>query len=79
MSVLPNIDAKAYSLSAIIVGYLLIDQSTPAEQNALGGWFMLVGQLLSTNSAQQQLLNNRNKTSNSTNRHIVNDDNLHTD
>ncbi|MCI8778623.1 MAG: hypothetical protein HFI87_05690 [Bacilli bacterium] len=76
MSIIPNVNAKAYSLSAIIVGYLLIDQSTPAEQNALGGWFMLVGQLLSTNSAQQQLLNNRNGTSNSSNRHIVNDDNL---
>lgn len=79
MSVLPNVDAKAYSLSAIIVGYLLIDQSTPAEQNALGGWFMLVGQLLSTNSAQQQLLNNRHGTSNSLNRHVVNDDNLNND
>lgn len=79
MSVLPNVDAKAYSLSAIIVGYLLIDQSTPAEQNALGGWFMLVGQLLSTNSAQQQLLNNRNGSSNSSNRRIVNDDNLNND
>ncbi|MCI9435107.1 MAG: hypothetical protein HFI86_07560 [Bacilli bacterium] len=76
MSIIPNVNAKAYSLSAIIVGYLLIDQSTPAEQNALGGWFMLVGQLLSTNSAQQQLLNNRNGTSNSSNRHVVNDDNL---
>lgn len=76
MRIIPSIDAKTYSLSAIIVGYLLIDESTPAEQNALGGWFMLVGQLLSTNAAQQQLLNNRNKTSNSTNRHIINDDNL---
>lgn len=76
MSIIPNIDAKAYSLSAIIVGYLLIDQSTPAEQNALGGWFMLVGQLLSTNAAQQQLLNNRNGSSNSSNRHIINNDNL---
>lgn len=76
MSIIPNVNAKTYSLSAIIVGYLLIDQSTPAEQNALGGWFMLVGQLLSTNSAQQQLLNNRNGTSNSSNRHVVNDDNL---
>lgn len=79
MSIIPNIDAKVYSLSAIIVGYLLIDQSTPAEQNALGGWFMLVGQLLSTNSAQQQLLNNRNGSSNSTNRHVINDDNLNND
>lgn len=76
MGINPNIDAKTYSLSAIIVGFLLIDQSTPAEQNALGGWFMLVGQLLSTNAAQQQLLNNRNRTSNSSNRRIVNDDNL---
>ena len=79
MSLVPNIDAKTYSLSAIVVGYLLIDQSTPAEQNALGGWFMLVGQLLSTNAGQQQLLNNRNGTSNSANRHIINDENLKND
>ena len=45
-------------------------------QNSLGNWLMLVGQALCTNSAQQQLLNNRNKTANEYNSHIINDNDL---
>ena len=33
---------------------------------------MLIGQVLSTNSAQQQVINNRNNTSNQSNQHIIN-------
>lgn len=76
MSFVPNINSKAFTLSAIVIGYILLDEATPAEQNSLGNWFMLIGQVLCTNSAQQQVLNNRSGTSNSTNRHIINDDNL---
>lgn len=47
---LPNIPAKTFSLSAVIVGYLLIDDLTANEQNALGNWLMLVAQVLSTNA-----------------------------
>ena len=76
MKLIPNISANAYTTSAFIIGLLLCDELTPAEQNSLGGWFMLVGQTLSTNAGQQQLLNNRNNTSNNYNSHIINDNNL---
>lgn len=69
----PNIPAPLFDLSAIIIGYILIDDLTPAEQNAVGSWLMLMGQLLCTNSAQQQVLNNRNNSSNSSNDHVIND------
>lgn len=76
MKIVPNISAQAYTISAFAIGLILCDDLTPAEQNSLGNWFMLVGQALCTNSAQQQVLNNRNKTSNESNRHIINDDRL---
>ena len=76
MNLVPNINANTFTLSAIIIGYILLDGSTPAEQNSLGNWFMLIGQVLCTNSAQQQVLNNRTGQSNQKNRHIINDDNI---
>ncbi len=79
MNLIPNINAPSFTLSAIAIGYILLDGSTPAEQNSLGNWFMLIGQVLCTNSAQQQVLNNRTGQSNSTNRHVINDDNLKDD
>ena len=56
---LPNIPPKLFSLSAIIVGYLLIDDSTANEQNALGNWLMLVAQVLSTNAFYRQVMQER--------------------
>ncbi len=73
MRLVPSTPAGEFILSTIIIGYLLIDEMTPTEQNSLGNWFMLIGQVLSTNSAQQQVLNNRTHTSNRSNRHVVND------
>lgn len=75
MNLIPNISAKQFTLSAVIIGYILIDDSTPAEQNSLGNWFMLIGQILCTNSAQQQVINNRNNTSSNTNKHTINSNN----
>lgn len=79
MNIVPNINANVFTFSAIAVGYFLIDQLTPAEQNSLGNWFMLVGQVLATNASQQQVLNNRNNASSSSNMHVVNDNNLNAD
>lgn len=79
MNIVPNINANVFTFSAIAVGYLLIDQLNPAEQNSLGNWFMLVGQVLATNASQQQVLNNRNNASSSSNMHVVNDNNLNAD
>ena len=47
---LPNISPKLYSLSAVMVGYLLIEDMNYEEQNAIGNWLMLVAQLISTNA-----------------------------
>ncbi len=76
MKLVPSVSAPIYTTSAFIIGLLLCDELTPAEQNSLGNWFMLVGQALCTNSAQQQVLNNRSNTSTQYNSHIINDNNL---
>ncbi len=55
MNLIPNIPAKLFTLSAIIVGYLLIDDLTANEQNALGNWLMLTAQVLCTNAFYQQV------------------------
>ena len=65
--ILSQVDANSFTISAFIIGYLLIDDLSPAEQNSVGNWFMMVGQVLCTNSAQQQVINNQNNTSNSSN------------
>ena len=56
---LPNIPPKLFSLSAVAIGYLLIDDSTANEQNALGNWLMLVAQVLSTNAYYKALMQER--------------------
>lgn len=78
-NLVPSTPAPIFTLSATIIGFLLIDDLTPAEQNSLGNWFMLLAQVLCTNASQQQLLNNRNNTSNNQNSHIINDNNISMD
>lgn len=56
---LPNVPPKLFSLSAVAVGYLLIDDLTANEQNALGNWLMLVAQVLSTNAFYKALRQER--------------------
>ncbi len=48
-----NDNAKHYTftLAAFIIASSLIDQLTSTEQNALGNWFMLIGQTLCTNGS----------------------------
>lgn len=55
MNLIPNVSPEAYSFSAVIVGYLLIDDLTSNEQNALGNWLMLAAQVLCTNAFYQQV------------------------
>lgn len=59
MSLIPNVSPKTFSFSAIIVGYLLIDDLTANEQNALGNWLMLTAQVLSTNAFYKQVQQER--------------------
>lgn len=50
------LNPKAYTLSALIIGYALIGDYTANQQNAIGNWFMAVGQILECNSAIQQTI-----------------------
>ena len=59
MSIIPNVSPKAFSFSAVVVGYLLIDDLTANEQNALGNWLMLTAQVLCTNAFYKQVQQER--------------------
>ena len=52
---LPNIPPKLFTLSAVALGYLLIDDLTANDQNALGNWLMLTAQVLCTNALYKQV------------------------
>lgn len=59
MNFIPDIPPKLFTLSAIAIGYLLIDDTTANEQNALGNWLMLVAQVLCTNAFYKQVMAER--------------------
>lgn len=58
MNIFKNINPNEFTLSAIVIGYILCENLNTNEQNALGNWFELLGQVLETSSAQRQLLQN---------------------
>ncbi len=70
MQHLPNINSSTFTLSATVVGFLLIGNLNSTEQNALGNWFMLVGQILETSGSfvfnGQNNGNNQNTTTDET-------------
>ncbi len=59
---LPDVPPQLFTISAVVVGFLLVDDATPNEQNALGNWLMLVAQYLCTNAAYGQLLQSNSQT-----------------
>ncbi len=59
MNIIPDVSPKVFSASAVIVGYLLIDDLTANEQNALGNWLMLTAQVLCTNAFYKQVQQER--------------------
>ncbi len=59
MCIFQSGSAVAFSFSAIVVGYLLIDDLTANEQNALGNWLMLTAQVLCTNAYYKQVQQER--------------------
>lgn len=73
MNLIPNIPPKLFSLSAVAVGYLLIDDMTANEQNAVGNWLMLVAQVVSTNAFYKQVMQERNLGSTNTYSYNEND------
>ena len=72
MSIIPNVSPKAFSFSAIIVGYLLIDDLTANEHNALGNWLMLTAQVLCTNAYYKQVQQERS----TSNKNVSNEDGI---
>lgn len=75
MNLIPDIPAKAFSFSAVVVGYLLIDDLTANEQNALGNWLMLTAQVLCTNAFYKQVQAER-KNQNHSIYHMTNEENI---
>lgn len=63
MRLIPDVSPKAFSFSAVVVGYLLIDDLTANEQNALGNWLMLTAQVLCTNAYYKQVQQERGQVS----------------
>ena len=55
----PNLDPKIYNLSALIIGFSLIGNFSAAEQNAIGNWFITIGQALENTSAWQSMIESR--------------------
>ena len=55
----PDLDPKIYNLSAVLIGFSLIGNFSAAEQNAIGNWFMTIGQILENNAAWQAMIENR--------------------
>ena len=59
LNFIPNVSAGMFTGSAVILGYLLIDELTANEQNALGNWLMLTAQVLCTNAFYKQVMDER--------------------
>lgn len=55
----PNINPTSYNFLAITIAIILVGDLNANEQNSLGNWFLLLGQYLATNAAQQQLIETR--------------------
>jgi len=51
-----SLPPRSFTLLAILLGFILIDDLNADEQNALGNFIIMVGQVIETNSAQQQIL-----------------------
>lgn len=47
-----NSSSKLLTITAFLIGFALIDELNSTEQGALGNFFMLIGQTLSTNSSE---------------------------
>ena len=55
----PNINPELFTIIGCIVGLIVEDDFNANELNSIGNWLILVGQVLLTTAAQQQLINAR--------------------
>lgn len=51
-----NLPAPLLTAVGTVLGFALLGRLDYNQQNALGNWLMLIGQILETSSAQSQLL-----------------------
>lgn len=63
MKEIEYINPKILTISSAIIGFALIGDLSADEQNAISNWFILIGQVLKTNSGFQILLENNIKDS----------------
>ncbi len=54
-----NLNPLYSTLIATVIGFVLINDLTVAEQNTVGNWLILTGQVLITNAAAQSVIENR--------------------
>lgn len=57
-----DLPPRTLCIVATILGLLMVDDLTAAEQNSLGNFIILIGQVLETNSAQQAVFSSRQQT-----------------
>lgn len=46
-----NASALTFTTSAVIVSYILIEQLTVNQQDIIGGWFNIIGDILSASAS----------------------------
>ena len=56
-----NLDPYTFTGSAILIGFLLVGELTPDEQDSIGNWLELVGMVLQTYSSQVTTLESYQK------------------
>ncbi len=61
-SFLDDIPASIFTTTGIVIAFLLINDLTSTEQNNIGNWLEMIGQILITNSNQQELIENKSNT-----------------
>lgn len=57
-----DLPAELMTALGTVLGFALTDGLTYAQQNSLGNWLELIGQILDTNAAQGQLLQQQQQT-----------------
>ena len=62
--------SRVDTLAALIIGYALTYPFNSYVQNALGNWFMLLGQVLETNATFLQLYQSNNTNKQSSNKRM---------
>lgn len=66
-----NEQASTFTISAVVVGLLIIPNLNAKQQNDLGNWLMLVGQVLCTNAARIAILKASDSSSSMSNQDLV--------